>query len=137
MDFRLLAFKRDPPEGKFNKTVCFAVVDLSKSKSYPSNFVCMLPLKMQNGKVGNVFGDMFGDKCTEVALGLLKDALKRETDFEVKAEIEKRLKLLDPKQANLVKCGVCGKQFQVVRLKKFKQNLCPECLTKRYRPKEE
>ncbi len=94
----------------------------------------MLPLKMQNGKVGNVFVDLFGNKSQEIALGLLKDALKRETDFEVRAEIERRLKLIDPKQANMVKCSVCGKQFQQPKARKFKQILCQECVTKRYRP---
>ena len=137
MDFRLQAFKRDPQEGKLNGTVCFAVVDLNKSKSYPSNFVCMLPLKMQKGKIANVFGELFGDKSLDVAMGLLKDALKRENDFEVKAELERRLKLIDPKQVNLVKCSVCGKQFQLYRVKKFKQNFCPDCLNKRYRPRQQ
>ena len=66
--------------------------DFNKSESYPSNFVCMLPLKMAKGKVTNVFMDYFGDQSLEVAMGLLKEALKRETDFQVKSEIERRLK---------------------------------------------
>ena len=132
MDFRLLAFKRDPIEDRASGTIRFAVIDSDKSKSYPSNFVCMLPLKMQKGKIENVFGDTFGDKGLEVAMNLLKDALKREDDSEVKTEIERRLKLIDPKSVNQVRCGACGKQFQVHRVRKFKQNLCPECLSKRY-----
>lgn len=132
MDFRLQAFKRDPMEGKTSGTIRFAVINSDKTKSYPSNFVCMLPLKMQKGKIENVFGDTFGDKGLDIALELLKDALKRENDFEVKTEIERRLKLIDPKQVNQVKCSVCGKQFQAHRIRKFKQNICQECLIKKY-----
>jgi len=132
MDFRLQAFKRDPIEGKTSGTIRFAVINSDKAKSYPSNFVCMLPLKMQKGKIENVFGDTFGDKGLDIALELLKDALKRENDFEVKTELERRLKLIDPKQVNQVKCSVCGKQFQAHRIRKFKQNICQECLSKKY-----
>jgi hypothetical protein len=119
-------------EGKTSGTIRFAVIDSDKTKSYPSNFVCMLPLKMQKGKIENVFGDTFGDKGLDVAMELLKDALKHENDFEVKTELERRLKLIDPKQVNQVRCSVCGKQFQVHRIRKFKQNICPECLSKKY-----
>jgi hypothetical protein len=137
MDFRLQAFKRDQIEGRIGGTIRFAVLDYHKSKSYPSNFVCMLPLKMQKGKVGNVFIDVFGDKSLDIAMGLLKDALKRENDFEVKTELERRLKLIDPQQVNQVKCGSCGKQYQPYRIKRFKQNLCQECLNKRYRSRQQ
>jgi len=134
MALRLQAFKQDPMDGKVGNTIRFVVLDFNKSKTYPSNFVCMLPLKMQ-GKVSNVFMDFFGDKSLDVAMGLLKDALKREADFEVKTELERRLKLIDPSQVNQVKCSVCGKVFQPYRIKKFKQCYCKDCLSKRYRPR--
>ncbi len=136
MDCRLQAFKRDPIEGKIGTNVCFVVVDSNKTKSYPSNFVCVLPLKMQKGKIVNIFGEVFGDKSLDVAMGLLKEALKTEEDSEVKTEIERRLKLIDPKQVNQIKCCACGKQFQAYRVKRFRQNFCPECLNKKYHTKQ-
>ena len=88
------------------------VVDLSKSKSYPQNFVCLLPLKFGAGKVDSAFLKLFGDKSLEQATSLLKAAWEKEDDSEVKAEIERRLKLLVPKEANQIKCSSCGKLFQ-------------------------
>ena len=76
----------------------FAVVDLDKSKSYPANFVCMLPTKISaGGKSQSVFLQIFGDKSVEQARALLLGALETESDSEVKAEIERRLKLLEAK----------------------------------------
>src|SRR3989304_7311899 len=79
-----------------SKRFRFAVVDLDKSKSYPSNFVCMLPMKIDaDGKSQSVFLQIFGDKSVEQARALLTGALETESDSEVKAEIERRLKLLE------------------------------------------
>jgi len=76
----------------------FAVVDLDKGKKYPLNFVCMLPTKIDaDGKSQSVFLQIFGDKSLEQARALLTGALETESDSEVKAEIERRLKLLDAK----------------------------------------
>jgi hypothetical protein len=76
----------------------FAVVDLDKCKNYPLNFVCMLPMKIDaDGKSQSVFLQIFGDKSVEQARALLTGALETESDSEVKAEIERRLKLLEAK----------------------------------------
>ena len=76
----------------------FAVVDLDKAKKYPLNFVCILPSQLNHeGKGLSVFVKVFGDKSIEVAQKLLLDALEHERDAEVKGEIERRLKLLEPK----------------------------------------
>jgi len=130
----LQVFKCDPSDGSLAKTYRFAVVDLSGSNSYPANFVCMLPAKVdqRKGKVANVFGTLFGDRSADFAMHLLNDALKSERDLEVKTEIARRLKLIDPKQANLIKCGRCNQIFQPRKIRKYKQNLCPECLKKRF-----
>lgn len=74
----------------------FAVVDLDKSKEYPSNFVCMLP-KQFSGKdnQSNVFARVFGNDSLGLAKRLLNEALETEDDSEIKGEIEKRLKLLE------------------------------------------
>ena len=120
-------------DSNLTKTYRFAVVDFSRSKNYPSNFVCMLPLKVDQGKgkIGNVFGELFGDKSLDEAMRLLREALKTEHDVDVKAEIERRLNLIDPKRINLIKCSGCKKTFQPRKFRKYKQNFCPECLQKR------
>ena len=76
----------------------FAVVDLDVRKNYPLNFVCMLPTKIDaDAKSQSVFRQIFGDKSVEQARELLSAALETETDSEVKAEISRRLKLLEGK----------------------------------------
>jgi hypothetical protein len=76
----------------------FAVVDLDKGKNYPLNFVCMLPMKIEAaGKSQSVFLQIFGDESVEQARVLLTGALETESDSEVRAEIERRLKLLEVK----------------------------------------
>jgi hypothetical protein len=134
MECRLRVFKQDPVDDPLTRTYRFAIVDSSKSKNYPANFVCMLPLKVDHrkGKNANVFGELFGDKSLDFAIELLYDALKNESDVEVKTEIERRLKLLDPKQANIVRCSVCKKTFQSKKFRKYNRNLCDDCLKKRH-----
>ena len=133
MNLRLRVSKnddaRDYSQGRY---IRFAVVDLDKSKNSPANYVCMLPLQPRaNGKVHNVFSELFGDESLELAKRLLNKALKTETDPEIKIEIEKRLKLLEPKQPIQVKCRACGKLFEPER-RRFKQRICQECRQKRY-----
>jgi len=119
---------------QFGKDLSLCRWDFSRSDSYPANFVCMLPAKVdpRKGKVANVFGTLFGDRSVDFAMDLLNDALKSERDLEVKIELTRRLKLIDPKQANRIKCSGCNKTFQPRKIRKYKQNLCSECLKKRF-----
>ena len=111
----------------------FAVVDLDKSKSYPSNFICMLPTNMSDkGKSKSIFLQVFGDKSLEQARALLTGALKTEEEAEVKAEVEKRLKTLEPEPVSQINCSGCGKLFQPRRIRRFKKNFCEECFKRIY-----
>jgi hypothetical protein len=79
----------------------FVVVDLDRSKKYPANFVCILPKNIKpTGNKATKFEKMFEDESLELAKKLLKRALRAEEDWEVKAEIRKRLELLNPKPQN-------------------------------------
>jgi hypothetical protein len=97
----------------------------------------MLPIKVNTGKSNDssAFGAIFGDKGLDLAIGLLSNALKTEKDIEVKTEIEKRLKLLGPKEVETVKCSRCNKAFHPRKIRKYKQYLCNECVAARYAPK--
>jgi hypothetical protein len=76
----------------------FAVVDFDVAKTYPSNFVCVLPQHVSTAAEGSsVFAKTFGDKRLELAKKLLTKALETEYDTEIKTEIRERLKLLNPK----------------------------------------
>jgi formylmethanofuran dehydrogenase subunit E len=94
----------------------------------------MLPIKVdqRKGKTPNVFGELFGDKSLEFAIDLLNDALESESDVEVKAELERRLKLIDPNQITLIKCSKCKKPFQPRKIRKYNKNFCDSCLKSRY-----
>ena len=111
----------------------FAVVDLDKAKSYPLNFVCLLPTNINaDGKSQSVFLQVFGDKSVEQARALLAGVLETEDDSEVKAEITRRLKLLEPNPISQIKCSDCRKLFQPRRVRKHRQNFCEECLKKKF-----
>jgi hypothetical protein len=123
----------DAKDYSVGKRFRFAVVDLDKGKNYPLNFVCMLPMKMNAaGKGQSVFLQIFGDKSLERARALLTGALGTEDDSEVKAEITRRLKLLEPEPISQIKCGTCGKLFQPRRVRKYPQNFCEECMKKKF-----
>jgi hypothetical protein len=92
----------------------------------------MLPLQFGAGKLDSAFLKVFKDKSLEQAKILLKDAWEQEDDSEVKAEIERRLKLLEPKGVNPIKCSSCGKDFQPRRKRRFKNNFCEECMQKKF-----
>jgi hypothetical protein len=138
MNVRLQIFKQDDVNDySLGRRFRFAIVDLDKSENYPSNFVCMLPAQIsREGKPHSIFLQVFGDKSLEQAKALLTEALKTEDDSEVKAEIERRLKLLEPKPASQIECSACGKLFQPRRVRRFKQNFCPECMKKKYGTRE-
>jgi hypothetical protein len=106
MECKLQIFRGDD-ERVCGRTYRFAVVDYSKSKSYPANFVCMLPIKVDNRK-------------------------SKIVNAEIKAEIERRLNLIDPNQVHLVKCSRCKKTFQPRKMRKYKRNFCDDCLKARY-----
>ena len=111
----------------------FAVVDLDKSNSYPSNFVCNLPMQISGkGKTQSAFLQVFGDRSIEQARALLTGALKTEEEPEVKAEIEKRLKMLEPEPVIQIKCSGCGKLFHPRRVRKYQHNFCEECMKKKF-----
>jgi uncharacterized protein YceH (UPF0502 family) len=111
----------------------FAVVDSDKSDSYPSNFVCMLPMQISGkARMESIFMQVFGDKSAEQARALLNKALETEEEAEVKAEIEKRLKLLEAKPVIQIKCSCCGKLFQPRRVRKYQHNFCEGCMKKKF-----
>ena len=133
MNLRLEAFKINFM-GNYSqgRIIRFAVVDLDKSKGYPANFICLLPMDPRaNSKVNSNFSKLFGNKSQKLAKRLLTKALRTERDSEIKAEIKRRLELLEPKPPIQVKCHACGKFFEPKR-SIFKQALCRECKQKRY-----
>lgn len=99
MNLRLYVSKNDDARDYYQRRyIRFAVIGLDKSKNYLANYVCMLPLQPRaNGKAHNIFSKLFGKDSLDLAKRLLTEALKAEGDSEVKAEIEKRLILLEPK----------------------------------------
>jgi DNA-directed RNA polymerase subunit RPC12/RpoP len=134
LDIRLQVFEyyANNDNNYSRKSFRFAVVDLSKSKTYPQNFVCMLPVNLGAAKSNSVFLQLFGEQSLEQAKALLKAAWEREDDSEIKAEIERRLSLLEPKGLNQIKCSSCGKTFQPKHIRKFKKNFCEECMQKKF-----
>jgi hypothetical protein len=137
LTFELIIFKSDYGRGYYVwNHLRFAVVDLNKSKNYPFNFVSMLPMRIDSGeKTPNVFTKFFGNKSLETARGLLTESLKKEHGSEIKAELARRLNLLDPNPVIHVKCRVCRKFFQTRKERALKQKICPECM-KRFDRKE-
>jgi len=133
MKLRLYPSKKDDMRDySHGHYIRFAVIDLDRSKKYTANYVCMLPQQPRaNGKSHNVFSKLFGKDSLELAKRLLTRALRAESDSEIKAEIEKRLKLLEPKPALQVKCRVCGKFFEPER-RRFKQKVCQKCIQEKY-----
>jgi hypothetical protein len=107
----------------------FAVVDLNKSKSYPENFVSILPMRIDSdGKIPSAFTKLFGNKSLKIARGLLTESLKKEHGSEIKAEVERRLNLLEPNPVIHIRCRVCRQFFKTPKEKARKQKICPECI---------
>lgn len=60
LDLKLHIIKRDNLEDYSNwHRFCFAVIDLSKSENYPSNFVCVLPVQIRENKSANNSANVF------------------------------------------------------------------------------
>jgi hypothetical protein len=131
---RLRISKFDAADYSVGKRFRFAVIDLDRGKDYPVNFVCLLPSQLKpQGKDSSVFRRVFGEESLPVAKKLLADALKKEDQPEVRGEIERRLKLLEPKPAIEKTCVSCGKRFTTTESRKrFKQKFCPSCFKKRF-----
>ena len=131
-DYRLQVF--EPFEkNAWSRRYRFAVIDPNKLKGYPANFVCLLPKKIVDpGKPLSEFGRIFGEKSSEFAIELLKEALKQEKDEKVKTELEKRLKLLELERHRLI-CSSCNKEFEEYSRIKYKRRLCKSCLEARIR----
>jgi hypothetical protein len=81
-----------------------------------------------DGKVPSAFAEFFGNKGLEIARRLLTKSLKKEDDSEIKAEIERRLNLLEPNPVIHIKCRVCKKFFKTQKQRARKQKICPECM---------
>jgi hypothetical protein len=107
----------------------FSVVDLDKAEDYPRNFVCLLPKNLQTESNPNrLFLKIFGEASNGIAARLLTDALRSEGDLGVRAEIEKRLKALQPKPT--AKCPICGCTFEPRKFGHFLQTVCRKCRNK-------
>ena len=116
--------KRTSP--RFKKEPIFSVVDLDKAESYPRNFVCLLPKTIQTeGNPPSKFPKIYGKESNRIAVMLLTNALRSEGNLEVRAEIEKRLKALEPKPT--AKCEICGCTFEPRRYGHFLQRICTKC----------
>ena len=112
----------------------FAVLDLDKAEAYPRNYVCILPIKIDAGaKAESLFVKTFREKSHELAQNLLHEALKEESSNEVKREIERRIKLIEPKPEVEKRCMLCGRLFQAKPKHGFKQKYCPKCLKQKIR----
>ena len=138
MNFKLRVFTIDNIDNfSLTRRFRFAVIDLDKSRDYPANFVCILPSVMSvEKKSNNIYQKIFGNEGLEQAKVLLTAAMKTESESGIKAEIERRLKLLEPKDSNQIKCSSCRKLFLARRVRRFKQNLCQDCLKKKYGGRE-
>ncbi len=120
--------KRDTGRSVENRKteVLFVVVDSDISKSYPANFVCVLPLSQ--GLCGNsIFSKLFGEDSLILARKLLSKALIKESDLEIRTAIGKRLKLLNPKIVVKARCRVCKVLFEPESFRGNYQKTCLYC----------
>ena len=126
MRYRLLVLKHEnAADYSRGKNLRFTVVDLDRAKDDPANFVCLLPTRLSsNGIKSNRFEGIFGNRSFEVAKKMLTEALESESDNNVRNEIERRLKLLDPESSREKTCVSCGKAFQTDPKKRLKQSFC-------------
>ena len=107
-----------------------AVLDQDISDKYPTNYVCILPRRLNpTAKNPNKFQKKFKDQSKKIMKKLLNQALKTD-DPDIKKEIRKRLQILNPKPKNLAKCNICGKKFKARRYGYRVQKTCYGCLNK-------
>lgn len=134
MKLRLRITRNDNLKDYQNKKYLrFAVTDLDISKHYPTNYVCILPRHIYpTAKIPSNFVKKYENQSLEVAKKLLKKALAATDDQDIKQEIRERLKLLQPKPKNIVKCIVCGKEFESRRYRYGIRKTCYGCKSKRY-----
>jgi hypothetical protein len=131
-DFRLQVFFESFGKNSWTRRYRFAVIDPKKLKGYPANFICVLPKKIVDpGKPLSEFGRIFGEKSSEFAIELLREAIEQEKDEKVKSELEKRIKLLEIKRHKLT-CRSCNKEFDEYSRIKYKRKLCKSCLEARF-----
>ena len=130
MDYTLKVFEHNPDGNDSTWNYRFVVVEKNKSKNYPANFVCMLPVKIigANGRINGLFGTIFGKDSLKFAIDLLNDALRNENDLAIKTEIERRIKLINPSKNAAIICNRCHRNYQAKKIRKYKQNFCNSCL---------
>jgi hypothetical protein len=135
-DYRLQVISEPFGKNTWWRRYRFAVIDPNNFKGYPANFVCVLPQRIfESGNPVTEFGRIFGEKSSELAIELLKEALIQEKDEKVKTELEKRLKLLELKKPLLV-CNSCNREFEEYSRIKHKRRLCKGCLEARILQKQ-
>jgi hypothetical protein len=83
----------------FETRITFVIVDASKPDPYPSNFVCVIPQSRSALLNGSPCRKQLGDETLPVALKLLNDALKQQTDPEILADIRHRIRKLEKPNA--------------------------------------
>lgn len=127
MNLDLFISKRQVNQYDSHEKFVFAVVDLDKSDIYPFNFVCVLPLLNYAEKNNSNFSKKFGKQNLLIAQKLLTQALSSESDPELKAEIERRLKMLKPKSFKVV-CKSCKTVFETSNSHGLK--ICLTCKNK-------
>jgi hypothetical protein len=98
MNPQLCIFKEKPTKEFNQRRVRFAIIDQDQTKSYPANFICILPQHMTAATAdSSVFAKTFKDKRLDLAKKLLTNALQTESDPQIKKEISVRLKQISPK----------------------------------------
>ncbi len=131
-DYRLQVVFEPNDINTWSRKYRFAVIDQNKIKGYPANFVCVLPKRIfDSGKPLSEFAKIFGQKSSELAIELLKDAIQQENDEKVKSELEKRLVALELGRPKLV-CSCCHKEFEEYSRIKYRRRLCKICLEVRF-----
>ncbi len=111
--------------------IAFAVLDYGKSRTYPQNFLCLLPksLSPRDSDLSKFCG-IFGVESNHVAVKLLTAALKAEDNSEFEDEIKERLKALQPKPVITAECAVCGCVFEPKRFGRYTERVCQKCRNK-------